>query len=150
VAKEIDLPEPFENMGRRWSARWPPRPRMWPGTERQRPPCWRSPSSEKVRADYFETKDGLTVVADLPGVEQKALDVRVADGILTLQRRTAHVAPGTPIEREYDLLHFYRQFELPEEVDAEKIGAEIKHSVLTLCLPKKEKTKPRRIDVSVG
>ena len=35
--------------------------------------------------DIFETKDGLTVVADLPGVEQKALDVRVADGILTIQ-----------------------------------------------------------------
>lgn len=100
--------------------------------------------------DIFETKDGLTVVADLPGVEQKAVDVRVADGILTLQRRTAHAAPGTPIEREDDLLHFYRQFEPPEEVDAEKIGAELKHSVLTLHLPKKEKTKPRRIDVSVG
>ena len=99
--------------------------------------------------DIFETKDGLTVVADLPGVEQKALDVRVADGILTIQGRTAHAAPGTPIDREYELLHFYRQFELPEEVDAEKIAAELKHGVLTLRLPKKEKAKPRKIDVSV-
>ncbi len=100
--------------------------------------------------DIFETKEGLTVVADLPGVEQRGLDVRVADGILTLQGRTAHIAPGTPIEREYELLHFYRQFELPEEVDPEKIGAELKHGVLTLRLPKKEKAKPRKIEVSVG
>ncbi len=100
--------------------------------------------------DIFETKEGLTVVADLPGVDQKALDVRVADGILTLQGRTAHVAPGTPIEQEYELLNFYRQFELPEEVDAEKIAAELKHGVLTLHLPKKEKAKPRKIEVSVA
>ncbi len=99
--------------------------------------------------DIFETKEGLTVVADLPGVEQKALDVRVADGILTLQGRTAHIAPGTPIEQEYELLHFYRQFELPEAVDSEKIGAELKHGVLTLHLPKKEKAKPRKVEVSV-
>jgi HSP20 family protein len=100
--------------------------------------------------DIFETKDGLTVVADLPGVEQRALEVRVADGILTLQGRTAHIAPGTPIEREYELLNFYRQFELPEEVDPDKIGAELKHGVLSLHLPKKEKAKPRSIEVSVG
>ncbi len=100
--------------------------------------------------DIFETKDGLTVVADLPGVEQKALDVRVADGILTLQGKTAHIAPGTPIEREFELLHFYRQFELPEEVDSDRIAAELKHGVLTLNLPKKEKAKPRKIEVSVA
>jgi HSP20 family protein len=98
----------------------------------------------------FETKDGLTVVADLPGVEQKALDIRVADGILTLQGKTAHIAPGTPVEREFELLHFYRQFELPEEVDSDKIAAELKHGVLTLMLPKKEKAKPRKIEVSVA
>ncbi len=92
----------------------------------------------------------MTVVADLPGVEQRALDVRVADGILTLQGRTTHTAPGTPIEREYELLNFYRQFELPEEVDADKIGAELKHGVLTLHLPKKERAKLRRIEVNVG
>ena len=100
--------------------------------------------------DIFETRDGLTVVADLPGVAPKALDVRVADGILTLQGRTTPMAHGTPIEQGYELLHFYRQFELPEAVDSEKIGAELKHGVLTLRLAKKEKAKPRSIEVSVG
>ncbi len=100
--------------------------------------------------DIFETGEGLTVVADLPGVEQKGLDVRVADGILTIQGTTAHAAPGTPVEREFELLNFYRQFELPEAVDSERISAELKHGVLTLRLPKKERAKPRRIEVSIA
>jgi HSP20 family protein len=100
--------------------------------------------------DIFETKDGLVVVADLPGVEPSALDVRVADGVLTLQARTQHVAPGTPVQREYELLHFFRQFELPDQVDADRISAELKHGVLALQLPKKEKAKPKQIEVKVG
>jgi len=100
--------------------------------------------------DIFETKDGLTVIADLPGVEQQALDVRVVDGVLTLQGNTKHIAPGTPIAREYELLNFYRQFELPDAVDADRISAQLKHGVLALHLPKKEKAKPRQISVQVS
>lgn len=100
--------------------------------------------------DIFETKEGLTVVADLPGVDQRNLDVRVAEGILTLQARTSHAAPGMAIAREYELLNFFRQFELPEAVDTEKIRAELKHGVLNLHLPKKEKAKPRQIQVAVS
>jgi HSP20 family molecular chaperone IbpA len=100
--------------------------------------------------DIFEAKDGLTVIADLPGVESSALDVRVADGVLTLQGKTQHIAPGTPIAREYELLNFYRQFEMPEAVDAERISAQLKHGILALHLPKKEKAKPRQIAVQVS
>jgi len=100
--------------------------------------------------DIFETKDGLTVIADLPGVQQSGLDVRVADGVLTLHGKTQHIAPGTPIVREYELLNFYRQFELPEAVDADRISAQLKHGILALHLPKKEKAKPRQIAVQVS
>lgn len=100
--------------------------------------------------DIFETKEGLTVVADLPGVGQSALDVRVAEGILTLEGKTAHAAPGTLLSQEYQLLHFFRQFELPETVDPERITADLKHGVLTLTLPKKEAAKPRKIQVTLG
>ncbi len=100
--------------------------------------------------DIFETKEGLTVVADLPGVDQDALDIRVAEGILTIEAKTAHAAPGNPVEREYELLNFFRQFELPEEVDTEKISADLKHGVLTLSMPKKEAAKPRKIEVKLA
>jgi HSP20 family protein len=100
--------------------------------------------------DIYETKDGLTVIADFPGVEQTAVDVRVIDGVLTLHGKTHHIAPGTPIAREYELLHFYRQFELPEAVDADRISAQLTHGILALQLPKKEKAKPRQIEVHVS
>lgn len=97
--------------------------------------------------DIFETKDGLTVVADLPGVDRAALDVRVAEGILTIEAKTAHAAPGAPVAREYELHNFFRQFELPDEVDPDRISADLAHGVLTLRLPKKEAAKPRKIEV---
>ncbi len=100
--------------------------------------------------DIYENATGLTLVADLPGVDQGGLDIRVEDDILTLKARINHVAPGTPIAREYDLLNFFRQFELSDEVNVDGIRAELKHGVLTLNLPKKEKAKPRKIDVSVS
>lgn len=129
--------------------------RTVPSTREEATPSRREDTREEERyitppVDIFETKDGLTVVADLPGVDRSKLDIRVADGLLTIQGRTSHIAPGTPIEDEYRLLNFFRQFELPDEVDAEKIGAELKHGVLTLQLPKKEKAKPRKVEVSVA
>ena len=51
---------------------------------------------------------------------------------------------GDPIYREYELVNFFRQFELNEKVDQSKISAELKHGVLTLQLPKAEEAKPRR------
>ena len=100
--------------------------------------------------DIYETTDGLVVKADLPGVAKENLDVRVENNLLTIRGRSAHVAPGDPIYREYDLVHFFRQFELNERVDQGKISADLKQGVLTLMLPKAEEAKPRRIDVKVN
>ena len=100
--------------------------------------------------DIYETGDGLVVKADLPGVAKENLDVRVENNLLTIRGRSAHVAPGDPIYREYDLVHFFRQFELNERVDQGKISADLKQGVLTLMLPKAEEAKPRRIDVKVN
>jgi HSP20 family protein len=52
--------------------------------------------------------------------------------------------------KEFELLNFYRQFELSEEVDPDGIAAELKHGALTLRLPKWEKAKPRKIEITVA
>jgi HSP20 family protein len=117
------------------------------------------PSREETRSqeqyvtppvDIYETGEGLVVKADLPGVAKENLDVRVENNLLTIRAKSAHVAPGEPIYREYELVNFFRQFELNERVDQAKISADLKHGVLTLKLPKAEEAKPRKIDVTIA
>jgi HSP20 family protein len=100
--------------------------------------------------DIYETSEGLVVKADLPGVGKDGLNVRVENNLLTILGRTAHWSPGDILYREYDLVNFFRQFELSEKVDQAKISAELKNGVLTLNLPKAEESKPRKIDIRVG
>ena len=89
--------------------------------------------------DIYETPDGLVVLADLPGVAKDGLDLRVENNLLTIRGKPAHSAPGDVVYREYDLVNFFRQFELNERVDQPKISAELKNGVLTLKLPKAAK-----------
>jgi len=100
--------------------------------------------------DIYETPDSLVLVADLPGVSKEDLDVRVNNDVLTIQGKSSHAAPGEATYREYELVNFFRQFELSERVDQGKIAAELKHGVLTLRLPKTEKARPRQIEVRVS
>ena len=100
--------------------------------------------------DIYETLEGLVVKADLPGVAKDGLDLRVENNLLTIRGRAGHAAPGELLYREYELAHFFRQFELNDKVDQLKISAELKNGVLTLKLPKAEEAKPRRIEVHVS
>jgi HSP20 family molecular chaperone IbpA len=100
--------------------------------------------------DIYENQDGLVVMADLPGVPKTDLDVRVENNVLTIQGRPANNAPGEPVYREYELVSFFRQFELSDRVDQTKISAELKHGVLTLHLPRAEEAKPKKIDIKAS
>jgi len=100
--------------------------------------------------DIHETRDGLVVLADLPGVAKEALEVRVDDNVLTIRGHARHAVPGDVIYREYELVNFFRQFELPDKVDQSRITADLKCGVLTLNLLKAEEVKPRQIEVRVG
>ena len=100
--------------------------------------------------DIYEMPEGLTLLADLPGVAPNDLDIRLEDNILTIQGKAKHaVTSAEPIYREFELVNFFRQFELSDEVDREKITARLNHGVLILELPKAEKAKPRQIQVQV-
>ena len=100
--------------------------------------------------DIYETQDGLVVLADLPGVSQEALDVRVDNNVLTIRGHAGHAVPGDVTYREYELVNFFRQFELSDKVDQSRISADLKCGVLTLQLPKAAEAKPRQIEVRVG
>ena len=114
------------------------------------PATTREPSRYLVPpVDIYETQDGLVVIADLPGVDQEGVNIRVEDDTLTIEGKTRHIAPGDEIRAEYRLLDFFRQFTLGEQIDRENITAQIKNGVLTVNFLKKPTAKPRQIQVSV-
>jgi len=100
--------------------------------------------------DIYETRDGLVVLADLPGVAKEALEVRVDNNILTIRGQARHAVPSDVTYREYELVNFFRQFELNDKVDQSRITADRKYGVLILNLLKAEEVKPRQIEVRVG
>jgi len=100
--------------------------------------------------DIYETREGLTVLADLPGVTKEGLKVQVEDGILTIEGKASTAEREGLLIREFEPTNFFRQFELSDSVAQDKIIAELKHGVLVLSLPKAEAAKPREIQVTVG
>lgn len=98
--------------------------------------------------DIYENAEELLVVADLPGVLQDHLSIRLEKGELTLEGRRSDAAElGSP---QANLPDYRRSFLVPQGVDAEKISADLQGGVLRVHLPKSASLKPRQIPVSAG
>ncbi|MGE0682345.1 MAG: Hsp20/alpha crystallin family protein [Candidatus Binatia bacterium] len=102
--------------------------------------------------DIYETQDGLWLWADMPGVDENSLEVRVADGVLSIEGQVALQEYDSldPVYTEYNVGNYARRFSLSNEIDAEHIKARMTDGILALELPKAERAKPKRITVSVG
>jgi HSP20 family protein len=103
--------------------------------------------------DVKETKDAFLFKADLPGVEEKDIDITLTgDRLVVSGRRESEKREEN--ERYYAYERgfgaFSRAFTLPEGVDAEHVQADLKGGVLTLTLPKKPEVQPRRIKLGGG
>lgn len=103
------------------------------------------------RFDIVESDGDLCLYGDLPGVTKDSLDIRFENGLLEVRgkvepRHTGHEF----VYGEYGIGDFYRSFTISEDIDAEKISAELKNGVLALHLPKTEAVKPRKIAVKAG
>jgi HSP20 family protein len=102
----------------------------------------------RPRVDVLETEQDVILLADLPGVRPADVDVRFENGELTIHGRRVAANPGKRrMLWEYEPTHYHRAFRLTEDVNAERIEAELKNGVLTVRLPKAEAAKPRRIAV---
>jgi len=100
--------------------------------------------------DIMETEEGLTIITDLPGVDREHLEVGIDKGILTIQGQVKPETRGNDVYREFDLMNFYRQFQLPDVIDQGRTRAELSNGVLTLRLYKAEAAKPRKIEVQIA
>jgi HSP20 family protein len=99
--------------------------------------------------DILETQNELRLYADMPGVDQKSINITIDQGVLTIEGNvdTSPIAEYELEYQEYDIGDYQRSFTLTDSVDQEKISANYTNGVLELILPKAEEAKPRKITV---
>ena len=102
--------------------------------------------------DILESDDRIVLRADLPGVEQDDIELRVEDNILVLrgQRKPpADVRPEDMHRSERPHGSFVRSFSLPQNIDHSAIRATQKSGVLEVVMPKKQESKAKAIRIEV-
>lgn len=99
--------------------------------------------------DITENEDCLTVVMEIPGVEQKDVNLALENDVLRVDARIdfTKYQGMEPVYSEYNVGHFTRAFTLSSKVDQAKIGAKLADGVLTLTLPKVKEAMPRKIQI---
>ncbi|MBU0967044.1 MAG: Hsp20/alpha crystallin family protein [Proteobacteria bacterium] len=139
-----DVPNVFEEMEDMFE-------RMWKGS------MFRDLMTEtnrdwSPRLDVSETDTAIEVIADLPGMEKKDIDISLDNGVLVIkgERKEEHKETDKHVhrmERRYG--SFYRALRLPTEVKSDKIEASFKNGELKITLPKSEEAKKNitRIEV---
>jgi HSP20 family molecular chaperone IbpA len=102
--------------------------------------------------DILERADEFVVTADLPGVDEQHVHVRLDRGVLVIDAELASgpEAGWTPLHSEYRAGGYHREFTLSDEIDAERIRAVMRDGVLELRLPKSEAHRPRSIPVQAA
>ena len=116
-------------------------------------PFWHPESWMTVPAvDFVETEKGYELTADLPGLHEKDIEVKIAGGVLTVKAEKEEEKEETKKNfhlRERRFGSFERALRMPEGVDTDKIEAHFKKGVLTVMLPKTaESQKPvKKIEV---
>lgn len=104
--------------------------------------------------EISETKDELTLTAELPGMEQKDIDISVEDSVLMIRGEKFEERKEGEDGKKFYLCErnygsFQRAFTLPRMVDASKVAADFNKGVLTIHMPKtaEHKTKGRKIEI---
>jgi HSP20 family protein len=106
--------------------------------------------------DIDEDEHGYEVTAELPGLKPDDVHVELDQGVLTIsgEKRTGFDDDQRSQRRsrwsERSFGRFTRSFTLPSDADPDQLQASFSHGVLTVKVPKSEKSKPRTIDVASG
>jgi len=105
--------------------------------------------------DISDTEKAYEITAELPGIDEKNIEVNVANGVLTIKGEKQDDKEEKKKDyylRERTYGSFERSFEVPDGVDADKIEASFKKGVLTITLPKKPEAQKaaKKIDVKAA
>jgi HSP20 family protein len=110
-------------------------------------------SSFAPAVDVYEDEHNVTLKIEVPGIDEKDIDVRIENNTLTVHgerkiEKEEKEENFRRVERQYG--SFTRTFTLPTTVDAENVAADYDKGVLKITLPKKAEAKPKQIKVNVG
>jgi HSP20 family protein len=135
------IEEEMEDMARAFSRRFP-----W-GWPRERGEGW------LPAVDMAERKDEIVLRADLPGMQEKDIEVNVQDGMLTLRGERKEERE----EKDEDYYYcerssgkFFRSLPLPAGVDAEHVKATFKNGVLEVHVPRMKESKGKKIEIKAA
>ena len=103
--------------------------------------------------DVYEDEHKVSLKIEVPGIDEKDIDVRVENNTLTVHgerkiEKEEKEENYRRVERQYG--SFTRTFTLPQTVDTEHVSANYDKGVLKITLPKKAEAKPKQIKVNVG
>jgi HSP20 family protein len=108
-----------------------------------------SPDASWPRTSVYDTKDALLLVAEVPGMTEKDLEITLKEDVLTLAgERKLTLPEGHQVHRqERRPARFSRSFTLPNRLAADGLSAELKDGILTVRLPKVPDEQPRKIQI---
>src|SRR5579864_6867928 len=103
--------------------------------------------------DIYEDEHNITLRMEVPGIDEKDIDVRIENNTLTVHgerklEKEEKEENFRRVERQYG--SFTRSFTLPTTVDAEKVSANYEKGILKISLAKKAEAKPKQIKVNVS
>jgi HSP20 family protein len=106
------------------------------------------PGGFAARFEVKETEDAFQLIGDFPGLKEEDLDISLDGDVITVSgaRRAEDKKEGETYyvyERQYG--SFSRSFRLPDHADRDQVNANLDAGVLTVTIPKKEASKPRKI-----
>ena len=102
------------------------------------------------RVDVAETDKAVTIVADLPGVDPKEVEITLADGVLTIkgEKKEEHEEKGKNFHKtERFIGSFFRQVVLPAGADEEKVTATSTNGTITISITKKPSAQPKKVAI---
>ena len=105
------------------------------------------------KVNVYEYDDKVGIVAEIPGLDKKQLNVEVEEGILTIsgdKHNTFEDEGAKVLRRELKQSSFKRSFELGEQLDGDNINASFKDGVLSVSIPKIEPETPKKTFVKIS
>lgn len=110
-------------------------------------------STRRPAVDIRSTDDAYEIAANLPGFDEKQIDVRVENDLLVLEAKLEDAKESQDqgyVLRERNQRSVYRSFALPKDADPTNVTATYKNGVLHVSLAKRAEAKPRQIEIKRG